>query len=68
MPMDYRSRAREVSLTFRMTAERRQLLHAEAIEAGLTVQQLLESRVWGAAEPRRRSGPRPQEDRLELSA
>jgi len=68
MPINHRSQARETSLTFRMTAEQRAALHQTAAAAGLTVQQLLEERVWGAATPRRKSGPRPQNERLEMSA
>ena len=55
-------------MTFRMTREQRRQLHEEATSEGLTVQQLLEQRVWGAATPRRKPGPVPQDDRLDMSA
>ncbi len=55
-------------MTFRMTREQRRQLHDDAAEAGLTVQQLLEQRVWGAATPRRKPGPVAQTERLEMSA
>jgi hypothetical protein len=55
-------------MTFRMTREQRRKLHDDAVAAGLTVQQLLEQRVWGEAAPRRKPGPRPQRESLEMSA
>lgn len=68
MPPIHRSVAREAHMTFRMTREQRRQLHDDAAEAGLTVQQLLEQRVWGAATPRRKPGPVAQTERLEMSA
>jgi len=68
MPPIHRSAAREAHMTFRMTRAQRRKLHDDAEAAGLTVQQLLEQRVWGVATPRRKPGPVPQGERLELSA
>lgn len=69
MPKDYRSGDRATAISFRMTTEEREQLHREVVEGGYTsLQQLLEARVFGAPKPRRKSGPQPQAERLDLSA
>lgn len=70
MATDYRSGERAGSFTFRMTAAEKAQLEREAREGGfVSVQQLLEARVFGAPKPRRRPGPgtssRQQEALLE---
>lgn len=68
MATDYRSASRSVGVSFRMTAEERARLQEEATKQGYSIQQLLEARVFGAAKPRRKPGPQPQSERLDLSA
>ena len=69
MARDYRSARRSVGISFRMTPSERARLEREAETEGFSsLQQLLEARVFGAAKPRRKSGPQPQEERLDLTA
>ncbi len=69
MATDPRSPARSVNVSFRMTPAERVKLQEEAASAGFeTVQQLLEARMFGAAKPRRRPGPQPQDERFDISA
>jgi len=51
-----RSSTRDVAMTFRMTNTERAQLQREAIEAGVSQQQLFELRMFGAAKPRGRNG------------
>ena len=51
-----RSTERDVAMTFRMTSAERMKLQREAIEAGMSQQQLFELRMFGAAKPRGRYG------------
>jgi hypothetical protein len=57
-----RSSERDVAMTFRMTNVERMKLQREAIEAGMSQQQLFELRMFGAAKPRGRYG-RPRKSR-----
>lgn len=58
MATDYRSRDCEVGITFRCSAAERELLRGQARSEGyLSIQQLMEARMLGAAKPRRKSGP-----------
>jgi len=57
-----RSSERDVAMTFRMTNVERMKLQREAIEAGMSQQQLFELRMFGAAKPRGRHG-RPRKSR-----
>lgn len=69
MARDYRSDDRTVSVTFRMSADQRERLETEKRESGLdSLQQLLDLRVFGASSPRRKPGPQPQAERLDISA
>ncbi|MGI8458905.1 MAG: hypothetical protein ACR2LI_12445, partial [Propionibacteriaceae bacterium] len=56
-----RSEARSTSHTFRMSADEKAQLKHEATDAGLSLQQLFELRMLGAAKPRLREG-RPRKD------
>lgn len=67
--IDYRSEGRGVAATFRMSAEDKGTLKAEAQREGLTLQQLFELRMLGQAKPRPRDGRPPktrQEEELAL--
>ncbi len=65
---DYRSLAR-VRNPFLISPQDRRRLEAEmASEEHQSLQQLLETRVWGGARPRRRSGPQPQDEGLDEMA
>jgi len=69
MATDPRSQARSVNVSFRMTTDERVRLQKEAVREGFeSVQQLLEARIFGAAKPRRKPGPHPQDERLDISA
>jgi hypothetical protein len=69
MAKDYRSVSRVVGVPFRMTVEERAQLEDEMHAEGLTsLQQLFESRVFGQPKPRRKPGPQPQDERLDISA
>lgn len=69
MAADLRSRARAVNVSFRMTPEERSILQRAAADEGFeSVQQLLEARMFGAPKPRRKPGPQPQDERLDMSA
>ncbi len=69
MATDPRSQARSVNVSFRMTTDERVRLQKEAVHEGFeSVQQLLEARIFGAAKPRRKPGPQPQNERLDISA
>ncbi len=59
-----RSEARSTSHTFRMSAVEKAQLKNEAVEAGLSIQQLFELRMLGTAKPRLREGrpPKPRQD------
>ncbi len=59
---ELRSSTREVAMTFRMTNAERAQLQREAIEAGMSQQQLFELRMFGSAKPRGRDG-RPRKQR-----
>jgi len=54
--LGYRSDARGVSHTFRMSAEEKAQLKAAAAAAGLNLQQFFELRMLGAAKPRLADG------------
>ncbi len=64
MELEPNTPERAIGYCFRMSAEDRERLRAEAAVAGLTIQQLLELRVLGAAKPRVRMGrpPKPRQD------
>ncbi len=49
-------------MTFRMTSTDRDRLRHQALETGMSQQQLFELRMFGAAKPRRRDG-RPRKAR-----
>lgn len=69
MATDYRSAARSVGVPFRMTQDERTQLEVEMRAEGLTsLQQLFEARVFGHPKPRRKPGPQPQSERLDISA
>lgn len=69
MATDYRSAQRVVGIPFRMTREERADLEHEMEAEGYTsLQQLFEARVFGQAKPRRKPGPQPQDERLDISA
>jgi hypothetical protein len=69
MATDYRSGQREVGVPFRMSKDDRTQLEREMRAEGFSsLQQLFEARVFGAPKPRRKSGPQPQAERLDLSA
>lgn len=56
-----RSEARSTSHTFRMSADEKAKLKNDAVQAGLSLQQLFELRMLGAAKPRPPEG-RPRKD------
>ena len=57
MPVnDFRSSDREDAVLVRMNTIEKERLHAEARAAGLTLQQLAELRLLGAAKPSSRGG------------
>lgn len=60
------SKAPEASVLLRTTPEQRDALHAEAREQGLSLQELLELKLFGVLRPRerrrRRPAPTSQED------
>lgn len=67
MPIEHRSAARDTSHTFRMSAEDKALMKRTAAEAGLTIQQLFERRMFGAERPTPREGrPRKYDQNEEL--
>jgi hypothetical protein len=69
MATDPRSRDRFVNVTFRVSEAERASLREQALRQGYaSVQQLLEARMLGAAKPKRKPGPQPQTERLEVSA
>lgn len=69
MATDYRSAERVVGVPFRMTQQEREQLETEMQAEGLTsLQQLFEARVFGKPKPRRKPGPQPQGERLDISA
>jgi len=69
MATDPRSRDRCVNVTFRVSEAERASLREEALREGYdSVQQLLEERMLGAAKPKRKSGPQPRTQRLDISA
>lgn len=69
MSRDYRSGSRSVGATFRMTEEERdQLREVAAREGYSSLQQLFEARLLGEAKPKRKPGPQPQAERLDLTA
>ena len=55
-----RAPGREEKITMRMSAAEKADLLAEAAAHGLTLQQLCELRVLGAAKPKRRTGRQPR--------
>jgi hypothetical protein len=61
-----RSVDRADSVKFRMRSAEKAVLKRDAAEAGLTVQQLLELRVFGQAKPIRRPGPVANQEELQL--
>ena len=63
---DYRSEQREALAVIRMSVEEKAMLKAEAARAGLSLQQLFELRLLGAAKPRPRDGRRPNGPRPDL--
>lgn len=68
---DYRSDERASASVFRTTLAEKDRLKAEAAAAGLTLQQLFELRLLGAAKPRGKNGrprhSRHQAERLPLT-
>ncbi len=60
----HRSAERNALAVFRMSDEEKGRLKQAAADAGLTLQQLFELRMLGAAKPRGRDG-RPRKDRQE---
>lgn len=60
----HRSDERNAVALFRMSDDEKARLKQDAADAGLTLQQLFELRMLGAAKPRRRDG-RPPKDRQE---
>ena len=65
--IDYRSQDRDTASTFRMSAEDKVRLKAEALREGLNLQQLFELRMLGQAKPRPRDGrPRKLTDQAQL--
>jgi hypothetical protein len=59
--------ADEVGVLLRTTIEQREALHAEAAERGLSVQELLELKLFGVIRPRvrkRRRGVSDMQERL----
>ncbi len=64
MELEPNTLERAAGYCFRMSAEDRDRLKAEATAAGLTVQQLFELRLLGATKPRVRMGrpPKPRQD------
>lgn len=69
MATEYRSAAREHKVSLRFSTQEVEELHRQAAEEGYSsMQQLAEARFFGEARPRRKPGPTPQNERLELSA
>jgi len=69
MAQDYRSSERVVGVPFRMTEQERANLETEMRAEGYSsLQQLFEARIFGKAKPRRKPGPQPQAERLDISA
>ncbi len=69
MATDYRSDERTHRVAIRLSAhDAEELRRAAADEGYASVQQLIEARVFGEARPRRKPGPKPQGEQLELSA
>lgn len=61
---------REKLIPFRMSADEKAALEAEAAAAGWTLQQLMEARVWGAPRPKRTKAGKPvltQDEHLEIA-
>lgn len=66
MPRDpHRSVERDAPATFRMSATEKARIKQEAVEAGLTLQQLFELRMLGEAKPRGRDGRPRKSDQSE---
>lgn len=72
MATDRRLPEREKLIPFRLSAEEKRQLKAEADAAGWTLQQLMEARVWGEARPARTKKGEPipmqmQSETLEIA-
>jgi hypothetical protein len=65
MALVNRSPARDTSHTFRMSAQDKALIKRTAQEAGLTLQQLFEQRMFGAERPIPRVGRPPARQQAE---
>jgi hypothetical protein len=64
-----RSAGREHKLTLRLSPHEVEELRRTAADEGYSsLQQLFESRLFGYARPRRKPGPKPQNEQLGLSA
>lgn len=69
MAQDYRSAARAAGVSFRMSEDEKEQLEREAAAAGYSsLQQLFEARLLGGVKPRRKPGPQPQSERLDIGA
>lgn len=66
MATDYRSPDRGTAITFRMSASQRNQLRADGAQRGFkSVQQYLESLVFGEAGPARKPGLQPKDQSQE---
>ncbi len=61
----HRSAQRVAPATFRMSVAEKARLKQDAAEAGLTLQQLFELRMFGEAKPRGRDGRPPKTEQAE---
>jgi hypothetical protein len=69
MPTHHRSVQRAQKISLRFSVEEVERLRLEAAAEGYSsLQQLAEARFFGAARPRRKSGPKSQSEQLEMSA
>lgn len=69
MATDPRSRARETTISFRVSAVEKEALVRRMRQKGYSsLQQLLEDAVFGEAKPRRHGGQQAQHERLDISA
>jgi hypothetical protein len=69
MATDYRSAERAHKLSLRLSVHEVEELRRTAADEGYaSIQQLIEARLFGEARPRRKPGPKPQSEQLEMSA